>query len=81
VHRRYRCPSRRHGYVDCKERAAAEQPHLEEVTKRQKFFDSQLTMPPEIAGEKIVCGLEKRKARILIGSDAKFAALVERLCR
>jgi NAD(P)-dependent dehydrogenase (short-subunit alcohol dehydrogenase family) len=51
----------------------------EEVTKRQKFFDSHLTMPPEIAGETIVCDVEKRKARMLIGSDAKFAALVERL--
>ncbi len=51
----------------------------EEVAKRRKFFDSHLTMPPEIAGETIVRGVEQRKARILVGSDAKFAALVERL--
>jgi hypothetical protein len=36
-------------------------------------------MPPETAGEIIVRGVERRKARILVGSDAKYAALVERL--
>jgi len=36
-------------------------------------------MPPEVAGETIVRGIERRQARILVGSDAKFAALVERL--
>jgi NAD(P)-dependent dehydrogenase (short-subunit alcohol dehydrogenase family) len=51
----------------------------DEVEKRRKFFDSLLTMPPEIAGETIVRGVENRKPRILVGSDAKFAALVERL--
>ncbi len=51
----------------------------EELTKRRKFFDSVLTMPPEIAGEIIVRGVENRKPRILVGSDAKYAALVERL--
>src|SRR5215469_12239591 len=51
----------------------------EELTKRRKFFDSFLTMPPEIAGEIIVRGVENRKPRILVGRDAKYAALVERL--
>ena len=51
----------------------------EEVAKRRKFFDSVLTMPPEIAGEIIVRGVENRKPRILVGRDAKYAALVERL--
>jgi NAD(P)-dependent dehydrogenase (short-subunit alcohol dehydrogenase family) len=51
----------------------------DEVAKRRRFFDSFLTMPPEIAGETIVRGVENRKARILVGSDAKVAALVERL--
>jgi hypothetical protein len=32
-----------------------------------------------MAGEIIVRGVERRKARILVGSDAKYAALVERL--
>jgi short-subunit dehydrogenase len=51
----------------------------EERTKRRKFFDSFLTMPPEIAGEIIVRGVENRKPRILVGRDAKFAAFLERL--
>jgi NAD(P)-dependent dehydrogenase (short-subunit alcohol dehydrogenase family) len=52
---------------------------VEEVDKRRKFFDSFLTMPPEIAGEIIVRGVENRQARIVVGSDAKRAALLERL--
>jgi NAD(P)-dependent dehydrogenase (short-subunit alcohol dehydrogenase family) len=47
--------------------------------RQRKFSDSFLTMPPEIAGETIVRGIEHRRPRILIGSDCKFAALVERL--
>jgi short-subunit dehydrogenase len=51
----------------------------EEAARRRKFFGSFLTMPPETAGEIIASGVEKRKARILVGSDAKRAALLERL--
>ncbi len=51
----------------------------EETTKRRKYFDSHLTMPPAVAGEIIIRGVERRKARVLVGSDAKFVALVERL--
>jgi NAD(P)-dependent dehydrogenase (short-subunit alcohol dehydrogenase family) len=51
----------------------------DEAAKRRTCFDSFLTMPPETAGEIIVRGVERRKARILVGSDAKYAALVERL--
>jgi hypothetical protein len=38
-----------------------------------------LRMPPEQAGEIIVRGIEKRQPRILVGSDAKAAAFLERL--
>jgi short-subunit dehydrogenase len=51
----------------------------EDVAKRRKFFDSFLIMPPETAGEIIVRGVEKRKARILVGADARRGALLERL--
>jgi NAD(P)-dependent dehydrogenase (short-subunit alcohol dehydrogenase family) len=51
----------------------------EEMARQRKFFDSVLTMPPEIAGEIIVRGVENRKPRILVGRVAKYAALVERL--
>jgi short-subunit dehydrogenase len=54
-------------------------PAAEEAAKRRTSFESHLTMPPEVAGETIVRGVENRKARILVGNDAKLAALVERL--
>lgn len=38
-----------------------------------------LVMPPPQAAEIIVSGVEKRKARIMVGKDAKAAALIERL--
>ncbi len=51
----------------------------DEALKIQKTFEAFLTMPPEVAGEIIVRGVERRQARILVGSDAKFAELVQRL--
>jgi short-subunit dehydrogenase len=51
----------------------------EERAKRRKFSDSFLTMPPEMAGEIIVRGVENRKPRILVGRDAKYLAHLERL--
>jgi len=50
-----------------------------EVLKIKKTFEAFLTMPPEVAGETIVRGVERRQPRILVGSDSRFAALVERL--
>ncbi len=51
----------------------------EEDEARRKSFEAILTLPPAIAGETIVRGVENRKARILVGSDAKVLALIERL--
>jgi short-subunit dehydrogenase len=51
----------------------------EERARRHKLINSLLTMPPEIAGEIIVRGVENRKPRILVGRDAKSVALLERL--
>jgi NAD(P)-dependent dehydrogenase (short-subunit alcohol dehydrogenase family) len=50
-----------------------------EVERQRKYFESVLTMPPETAGEIIIRGVERRKPRIVVGRDAQFAALVERL--
>jgi hypothetical protein len=36
-------------------------------------------MPPEVAGETIVRGIERRQPRILVGSDAKVVSLIERM--
>lgn len=38
-----------------------------------------LRMPPEEAAERIVRGVEQRRARILVGADAKSLALLERI--
>lgn len=51
----------------------------EEVARRHARFRKLLRLPPEIAGETIVRGIERRQPRILVGSDAKFIALIVRL--
>jgi NADP-dependent 3-hydroxy acid dehydrogenase YdfG len=51
----------------------------DDVERGRKNMEKLLRMPPEQAGEIIVRGIEKRRARILVGSDAKAAALLERL--
>ena len=38
-----------------------------------------LRMPPARAGEIIVRGIERRRARVLVGGDAVVVALLERL--
>jgi NAD(P)-dependent dehydrogenase (short-subunit alcohol dehydrogenase family) len=45
---------------------------------RDKMQDK-LKMPPERAAEAIVRAVEQRQPRLLIGLDAKFASLIERL--
>jgi short-subunit dehydrogenase len=51
----------------------------EEVERGRKVMQKLLRMPPEVAGEIIVRGIERRRSRILVGNDAKFVALLERL--
>ena len=51
----------------------------EEVARQLKKHRKLLRLPPEIAGETIVRGIERRQARILIGSDAKTISLIARL--
>jgi NAD(P)-dependent dehydrogenase (short-subunit alcohol dehydrogenase family) len=50
-----------------------------EQARSQERFSRLLKMPPEQAGEIIVAGVEKDRPRIIVGSDAKLASLVERL--
>lgn len=50
-----------------------------EEARQRAIFASLLKMPPEKAGEIIVRGVEARRARILVGSDAKVASVIERL--
>lgn len=49
------------------------------IAQKQALQGRLLRMPPERAGERIVRGIEQRKARILVGTDARVIAWVERL--
>ncbi|HKE59374.1 MAG TPA: SDR family oxidoreductase [Pyrinomonadaceae bacterium] len=51
----------------------------EEMARRRERYRKLLRMPPEIAAETIVRGIERRQARVLVGSDAKIISLVARL--
>jgi short-subunit dehydrogenase len=51
----------------------------EEQHHRLALAEKLLRLPPTTAAEIIVRGIEKRRARILVGRDAIFIALVERL--
>lgn len=51
----------------------------EEITQKQAQQARLLRMPPEQAGEIIVKGIETRKARIIVGTDAKVISWLERL--
>ncbi|HXC07816.1 MAG TPA: SDR family NAD(P)-dependent oxidoreductase [Steroidobacteraceae bacterium] len=51
----------------------------EEKRRRLALAEKLLRLPPEKAAEIIVRGIEKRRARILVGRDAIFIALIERL--
>ena len=51
----------------------------EEIERRRAKYRKLLRLPPEIAGETIVRGIERRQSRILVGSDAKVISLMARL--
>jgi NAD(P)-dependent dehydrogenase (short-subunit alcohol dehydrogenase family) len=50
-----------------------------EVARQRAAIQKVLKMPPALAGEIIVRGVARRKARVLVGSDAALIALIERL--
>jgi NADP-dependent 3-hydroxy acid dehydrogenase YdfG len=52
---------------------------LDDVERGRKIMQKLLRMAPSDAAAIIVRGIEKRQARILVGSDARAAALLERL--
>ncbi len=51
----------------------------QEIERSRVLFQRALTMPPQVAGEIIVRAVERRRARILVGRDARIAATLERL--
>lgn len=50
-----------------------------QTAQQQARMSKLLRTPPEQAGEIIVKGIERRQTRILVGTDAKLASLLERL--
>lgn len=50
-----------------------------ELAAAMANIEAKLKMPPAEAGETIVKGIEQRKPRILVGNDAKFLAMLERV--
>ncbi|HLL32275.1 MAG TPA: SDR family NAD(P)-dependent oxidoreductase [Allosphingosinicella sp.] len=50
-----------------------------DVEAQKAGFEKFLRMPPEKAGEIIVTGVEKDRPRVLVGNDARFMAIVERV--
>jgi NAD(P)-dependent dehydrogenase (short-subunit alcohol dehydrogenase family) len=59
-------------------RAAKDIP-AEVLARQMKGWERMLRLPPESAAETIVRAVERRRARVLVGNDAKLAALAERL--
>ena len=51
----------------------------EEIERRHAKYRKLLRLPPAIAAETIVRGIERRESRILVGSDAKVISLIARL--
>lgn len=58
-------------------RPAAADP--QEAAREAARFERLLSLSPERAGETIVAAAERRRARILVGRDAKLASIVERI--
>ncbi|HEX8379890.1 MAG TPA: SDR family NAD(P)-dependent oxidoreductase [Allosphingosinicella sp.] len=50
-----------------------------DLEAEKKNFEKFLRMPPSKAGEIIVAGVEKDRPRVIVGNDARFMALVERV--
>ena len=51
----------------------------EEFERGRRIANSLLKLPPARAGEIIVRGIEQRRRRVLVGTDAKIVSLIERL--
>jgi len=51
----------------------------EQTAQRRALFKKAARLPPETAGEIIVEGMERRASRVLVGTDAKMMAVIERL--
>lgn len=53
--------------------------NADDLARERDAFRKFLVMPPERAGEIIVSGMERGRPRVIVGNDARTAALIERL--
>ena len=53
--------------------------NTDRLAEERDRFRKFLVMPPERAGEIIVSGMERGRPRVIVGNDARSAALIERL--
>jgi len=53
--------------------------NAEEIARQKRVSEKLLVMPPDQAAQIILNGVERGKRRILVGRDAKLAAMIERL--
>src|SRR5215218_2619332 len=51
----------------------------DEVAQGREEMNRVLKLPPETAAEIIVGGIERRQARVLVGSDARMISVIERM--
>jgi NADP-dependent 3-hydroxy acid dehydrogenase YdfG len=51
----------------------------EQLEAARAWAQAQLKLPPQPAAEAIVQAVEKRQSRVIVGSDAKFASIIERI--
>jgi short-subunit dehydrogenase len=51
----------------------------EELETLRVWSEAQLKLAPEAAAEAIVHAVERRQARVVVGTDAKMASIVERI--
>ncbi len=51
----------------------------EEVARQRAAMRKMLRLPLEVAGETIIQGVERRKARVLVGTNAKIIAMLVRV--
>ena len=49
------------------------------VEQARAGVEAKLVLPPAVAGETIVRAVERRRPRVLVGRDARIAAVIERL--
>jgi hypothetical protein len=51
----------------------------QELAAAQAWAEAQLKLPPEAAAKTILRAVERRQPRVIVGTDAKLASILERI--